>query len=137
MGTGKYSPMAARKENGIYVVSDSVEVNHYYFEGTADQVKANIDLVVERAIAEGMVGEGTFDFSIETGYYDNPELRVSYYFNRTENVKERDKREAAENKVKAEAAAKRKAAAEKKKLKEDAEYAEFLRLTEKFGVFKK
>lgn len=132
--------MAARKENGIYVVYlvyDSVEVNRYDFEGTADQVKANIDLVVERAIAEGMVGEGTFDFSIETGYYDNPTLMVSYYFNRTETVKERDKREAAENKVKAEAAAKRKAAAEKKKLKEDAEYAEFLRLKEKFGVFEK
>jgi predicted alpha/beta superfamily hydrolase len=60
------------------------------------------------------------------------ELRVKYYFTRVENDKERSTREAAEAKVKAEKSAKRKVAAEKKRLKADAEYAEFLRLKEKF-----
>jgi hypothetical protein len=125
--------MVARKENGIYVVSDSFDVNRYEFDGTADQLKANIDLVVEKASAMGMVGEGFFDMEVGSDYYDGGyELRIKYYFTRVENGKERAAREAAEAEVKAEKSAKRKAAAEKKKLKGDAEYAEFLRLKEKF-----
>ena len=128
--------MIARKENGIYVVNDSFEVNRYDFDGTADQLKANIDLVVEKARAMGMLKEGTFDVEINH-YYHHPEIIVKYYFTRVENNKERATREAVEAKVKAEKTAKRKAAAEKKKLKDDAEYAEFLRLKEKFGVLEK
>lgn len=129
--------MVARKENGLYVVSDSFDVNRYDFDGTADQLKANIDLVVEKARAMGMVEEGTFDMEVGRDYYDGYELRIKYYFTRVENDKERAMREAAEAKVKAEKSAKRKAAAEKKKLKADAEYVEFLRLKEKFGVLEK
>ena len=129
--------MASRKENGIYVVSDSFEVNRYDFDGTADQLKANIDLVVEKARDMGMVGQGTFDMEVGSDYYDGYELRIKYYFTRVENDKERAMREDVEAKVKAEKSAKRKAAAEKKKLKADAEYAEFLRLKEKFGVLEK
>lgn len=138
--------MVARKENGIYVVSESFEVDRDDFYGTADQLKASIDLVVEKARAMGMVGEGTFDMGVERDYpyfgQNSYELRIIYYFTRVENDKERATREAAEAKVKAAAeakvkaavSAKRKAAAEKKKLKDDAEYAEFLRLKERFGV---
>lgn len=131
--------MTARKENGIYVVRDEFEVNRYDFDGTADQLKANIDLVVEKARAKGMVGDGTFDFDIETrGYYDDYyEIKVTYYFDRTETEKEKAAREKVEAKLKEEAAKKRKATAEKKKLKADDEYAEFLRLKEKFGVLEK
>jgi len=130
--------MVARKENGIYVVSDAFEVNRYDFDGTADQLKTNIDLVVEKALAMGMVGEGSFDIDTSRGYYnDDYEIKITYYFTRVENDKERGDREAAEAKVKAVAAAKRKAAAEKKKLQNDAEYAEFLRLKEKFGAIEK
>lgn len=128
--------MVARKENGLYVVSDSFDVNRYDFDGTADQLKANIDLVVEKARDMGMVGQGTFDMEVGGDYYDG-ELRIKYYFTRVENDKERAMREDVEAKVKAEKSAKRKAAAEKKKLKADAEYAEFLRLKEKFGVLEK
>lgn len=125
--------MTARKENGIYVVRDEFEVNRYDFDGTAEQLKANIDLVVEKARAKGMVGDGTFDFDIESrGYYDDYEIKVTYYFDRTETEKEKAAREKVEAKLKEEAAKKRKATAEKKKLKADAEYAEFLRLKEKF-----
>lgn len=114
---------------GIYVVADSFEVERYDFDGTADKLKANIDLVVEKARAVGMVGEGSFDFEVRSSYYDGYELVVKYYFDRVENDKERAAREDAEAKRKAAASAKRKAAAEKKKLKAD---AEFLRLKEKF-----
>jgi hypothetical protein len=129
--------MLARKENGLYVVSDTFDVNRYDFDGTADQLKANIDLVVEKARAMGMVGQGTFDMEVGSDYYDGYELRIKYYFTRVENDKERAMREDVEAKVKAEKSAKRKDAAEKKKLKEDAEYTEFLRLKEKFGVLEK
>lgn len=127
--------MTARKENGIYVVRDEFEVNRYDFDGTADQLKANIDLVVEKARAKGMVGDGTFDFGLERGYYDDDyEIKVTYYFDRTETEREKAAREKAEAKVKEMATEKRKRAAEARKLKKDAEYAEFLRLKEKFGV---
>ena len=60
--------MTARKENGIYVVRDVMEVNRYDFDGTtADELKTNIDLIIDKARAKGMVGEGRFDFDIEIG----------------------------------------------------------------------
>jgi len=49
-----------------------------------------------------------------------------------EDAKEKATREKAETKAKEAAAAKRKANAEAKKLKDDLDYAEFLRLKEKF-----
>lgn len=124
--------MVARKENGIYVVGDSFDVNRYDFDGTAESVKTNIDLVVEKARAAGMVGGGSFDFEVCNSYYDGSELVVKYYFSRVENDNERVMREDAEAKAKAEKSAKRKAIAEKEKLKDDVEYVEFLRLKEKF-----
>ena len=130
--------MAARKENGIYVVRENMSVNRYDFDGTAEDLKCNIDLIVDKARAMGMVGEGRFDFELELerDYYDNRrgcDIIVSYYFDRSENDKEKEKREEAEAKAKEKAAIKRKKAAEARKLKKDAEYAEFLRLKEKFG----
>ena len=121
----------ARKENGIYVVRETMEVNRYDFDGTADELKANIDLIVEKARAKGMVGEGRFDFDVERDY-DCYTLSVTYDFDRMENAKERATREKAEAKLKEIAAKKRKKAAEARKLKKDEEYAEFLRLKEKF-----
>lgn len=129
--------MAYKNKDGIWVVGDSIECDRYSFETTAERLKEYLDSVVADATSRGMVDEGSFDFTIENSYYDGHELRVKYCFTRTENDKERSTREAAEAKVKAEAAAKRKAAAEKKKLKNDAEYQEFLRLKEKFGAIEK
>ena len=127
--------MARKNENGIYVNYDKVICDRYGFEGTADSVKAYIDEIVEKAKVKGMVGEGRFDFSVGRGYYDDDyELNVTYEFDRVETEKEKATREKAEAKRKEEAAKKRKATAEAKKLKADAEYAEFLRLKEKFSV---
>jgi len=125
--------MTARKENGIYVVRETIEVSRYEFDGTAEDLKRNIDLIVEKANAKGMINEGRFDFDLERGYYaDDYEIKVTYDFDRVENEKEKAKREDAEAKMKEAASKKRKAAAEARKLKKDAEYAEFLRLKEKF-----
>lgn len=123
--------MSYRKGNGIWVVCDRFNVNRDDFEGTPDRVKANIDLVVEKARKLGMVSEGCFDISIRSEYgYE--EVELEFVFERTETDRERAAREKAEAEEKAAAAAKRKSAAEKRKLKADAEYAEFLRLKEKF-----
>ena len=125
--------MNARKENGIYVVRETMEVSRYEFDGTAEDLKRNIDLIVERANAKGMINEGRFDFDLERGYYDDDyEIKVAYNFNREENDKEKATREKIEAKLKEDVAAKRKKAAEARKLKKDAEYAEFMRLKEKF-----
>ena len=125
--------MTARKENGIYVVRETMEVSRYEFDGTAEDLKRNIDLIVERANAKGMINEGRFDFDLERGYYDDDyEIKVAYNFNREENDKEKASREKIEAKLKEDVAAKRKKAAEARKLKKDAEYAEFMRLKEKF-----
>ena len=106
------------------MVCETMEVNRCDFvDGTGDDLKANIDSVIEKARARGMVGVGRFDFEVVGG--DDYELKVSYYFDRRENEKEK----AAREKV-----------AEARKLKkdaesasfEDAEYAEFLRLKAKF-----
>lgn len=123
----------ARKVEGEWLVRDEFEVSRYDFEGTADEVKANIDLVVEKARAKGMVGEGRFDMTTVREYYDDYDIKLTYYFDRMETDKEKASREKAEAKRKADAAAKRKADAEKRKLKKDAEYAEYERLKAKFG----
>lgn len=128
--------MSRKNEDGIYVNYDIIHCDRWSFEGTAESVKAYIDSIVEKAKEKGMVGEGRFDFSVNE-YYDEYELNVKYEFDRVETEKEKEKREKAEAKLKEAAAAKRKAAAEKRKLKNDAEYAEFLRLKEKFGAIEK
>jgi hypothetical protein len=130
--------MTTRKENGVWLVREALDVNRYDFDGTAEELKANIDLVVEKARAMGMVGEGWFDLDLTRGYYDGgDDVKITYNFDRAENEKEKATREKAAAKRKETAAAKRKATAEAKKLKADAEYAEFLRLKEKFEVLNK
>jgi hypothetical protein len=125
--------MGSRKnKDGIYVVSDYIECDRYSFEGTASDVKAYIDHIVEKASKDGMVDEGKFDFNVYSSYYDSAELTIKYYFDRVENEKERNKREKEESAVKAAAAAKRRKAAEKAKLKNDADYAKYLELKKKF-----
>ena len=126
--------MSRKNEDGIYVNYDSISCDQYSFEGTAESVKAYIDSVVETAKTKGMVGEGRFDFGVTRAYYDDYVLCVSYEFDRVETEKEKATREKAEAKRKEDATTKRKAAAEAKKLKADVEYAEFLRLKEKFGA---
>jgi hypothetical protein len=123
----------ARKVDGVWLVRDEFVVSRYDFEGTADEVKACIDLAVDKARAMGMVDEGRFDLTTQRGYYsDDYEIVMTYYFERTETDKEKASREKIEAKMKADAAAKRKKAAEKRKLKKDAEFAEYERLKEKF-----
>jgi hypothetical protein len=130
--------MSRKNEDGIYVNYERFDCDRYCFEGTAESVKAYIDTMVEAAKAKGMVGEGRFDFDVGRGYYgDDYELSVTYGFDRVETEKEKATREKAEAKRKEAAAAKRKATVEAKKLKADAEYAEFLRLKEKFEVLNK
>ena len=128
----------ARMENGIYVVNDKFTVNRYGLEGTIDNVIKELESVRKMAVDMGMVGEGSLDISTESVYFSSDyETVITYYFTRTENDKEKLIREETEAKLKNEAAKKRKVAAEKKKLKDDAEYAEFLRLKEKFGAIEK
>ncbi len=130
--------MSRKNKDGIYVNYDSIRCDRWSFEGTAESVKAYIDSIAEKAKEKGMVDEGRFDFIVSNGYYDGEyELDVKYEFDRVETEKEKEKREKAEAKRKEAAAAKRKATAEKKKLKADAEYAEFLRLKEKFKELEK
>ncbi len=124
----------ARKENGIYVVSDKLNVDRYSLEGTLDNVIKELESVRRKAADMGMVGEGSLDISIESGYYDDDYTVITYCFDRVENEKEKTIREKVEALERDRAATKRKAAAEKKKLKDNAEYAEFLRLKEKFGA---
>ena len=125
----------ARKVNGIYVVSDKLIVNRYSLEGTLDNVIKELESVRRMATDMGMVGEGSLDIYTESVYYSSDyETVITYCFDRVENDKEKLIREETEAKLKNEAAKKRKVAAEKKKLKDDAEYAEFLRLKEKFGA---
>lgn len=123
--------MLARKENGIYVVDDSFEVSCCDFDGTSTEVKSNIDLVVEKALGMGIVGEGRFDVDLEYSW-NEPKIVVSYNFTRTEKEKERTLREKIEAKLREEKSTARKVAAAKRKLKSDADYNEFLRLKEKF-----
>lgn len=127
--------MSRKNEDGVYVNYDSISCDRYSFETTAESLKEYIDSVVEAAKAKGMVGEGRFDFSVGRGYYDDDYiLNVAYDFERVETEKEKAAREKAEAKRKEAVAEKRRATIEAKKLKADAEYAEFLRLKEKFGA---
>ena len=125
--------MAARCKDGVWVVAESIKVDHWSMDGaTADAVKDMIDDAVARAREQGMVGEGVFSIeTVDDGFYtESWTTRITYDYNRAETEQERARREAAEAKRKA---AKRKAAAEKRKLKKDAEYAEYRRLKAKFG----
>jgi hypothetical protein len=125
--------MNSRKENGIWVVRQSLGVSREDLEGTAENIKLCIDLVVERARKMGMIGEGMFDIRASKDYYNfDYTIGIEYVFDREENDREKRKREMAEAKLKEKEAAKRKSAAEKRKMKADAEYAEYLRLKEKF-----
>lgn len=125
--------MSFKNAAGIYVNWDKITCNRYSFEGTAEDVKAYIDEVVKAAEAKGMVSEGRFDISTTRGYYDDDwETNIVYEFEREETEKEKATREKAEAKRKADATAKRRANAEMKKLKADGEYAEYMRLKEKF-----
>jgi hypothetical protein len=125
--------MSRKNKNGIYVNNDRIVCDRYSFEGSAESVKTYIDYIVAEARKKGMIDDGRFDISSSRGYYvDDDEISIYYEFDRTETEKEKISREKAETKHKEEAAKKRKAAADAKKLKTDAEYAEFLRLKEKF-----
>ena len=126
--------IARKNENGVYVTWDSIRCSRYSFEGTAESLKAYIDSIVEEANAKGMISDGSFDISMNRGFYDDCELDISYEFIRVENDKERATREKAEAAEKARKDKDRKKAAEKRKLKTDAEYAEYERLKAKFEV---
>ena len=127
--------MARKDENGEWTVSAELVVNRYDFEGTIEQIKANLDRVREEALALGMTGEGYIDMLVNRSYYgDDYDLEIVYRFNRLETDEERARREDLERRDREAAKAKRRAAAEKKRLKEDPEYAEFERLKAKFGV---
>lgn len=127
--------MARKNEDGIYVVSDKLNVERYNIEGSIYSIIEELNNIREIAVGMGMVGEGDLDIDTERGYYDDDYgVVITYCFDRVENDKEKLIREETEAKVKNEAAKKRKAAAEKKKLKDNAEYVEFLRLKEKFGA---
>lgn len=126
--------MARKDENGEWTVRAELAVNRYDFEGTVEQIKANLDAVRNKAVAFGMTGEGYVDISVTRGYYgDDYDLEIVYRFNRSETEEERARREDLERRDREAAKAKRKAAAEKKRLKEDPEFAEFERLRAKFG----
>lgn len=122
--------LANKDKDGEWVVREEITIDRYDLEGTIDSIYAALNQVRDRARAMGMKGEGTVDLSVR---YDGYEPEVRYYFSRYETDQERERREAAEAKLKDEAKAKRRAAAEKRKLKNDPEYAEFERLKAKFG----
>ena len=93
--------MSYRNENGIWVVCDRFNVNRDDFEGTPDRIKANIDLIVEKARKLGMVSEGSFDISIRSYEYGYEEVEIEFVFERTETDRERAAREKAEAEEKA------------------------------------
>ena len=129
--------MSRKNEDGVYVVRAELTVDRYSLEGNLDYVIKELESVRKQATDMGMVGEGSLDISTDSGYYNDTNIMITYYFDRAEDEKEKAAREAAEVKAKDDAAKKRKATVEAKKLKTDAEYAEFLRLKEKFGVLEK
>ena len=117
-------------EDGIYVVSDSINMYRYSMEGSIESMIEYLNTIHLEAVARGMVGEGSIDFSTSRGYYDSVELEITFDFVRTETEKERIKREAAEAKAIED---KKAEAARKRQLKKDAEWKEFQRLKAKFG----
>lgn len=126
--------MARKDSNGEWTVGAELPVDRYNFEGTVEQIKANLDRVREEALALGMTSEGYVDISVSRGYYgDDYDMEIVYRFNRTETAGERARREELERYDREAAKAKRRAAAERKRLKEDPEFAEFERLKAKFG----
>ena len=116
----------ARKIDGQWLVADSITLDRYDFEGSAESLKATIDDVVDRARMMGMVDDGRFDVSIFRYSYDESGLDIKYYFDRVESDLERSDREEA-------TALAKKQKALKKRMETDTEYAEFLRLQAKFG----
>lgn len=126
----------ASKINGEWLIGESIAIDRYSVEGTIEEVKANLDRIRLNAVAMGMWGEGYLDISLTDTFYGDVELDIAYRFNRTENEEERARRAEVERREREAAKAKRKAAAERKKIKTDPEYAEFLRLKEKFGEVK-
>jgi hypothetical protein len=124
----------ARKVDGVWLVRDEIGVSRYDLEGTIEEVIACLNLVKEKAVSLGMTDEGRLDVEVGSDFYGGYELRVKYYFDRSENDKERALREKAEAAEKDRKAKDRKKAAEKRKLKADAEYAEYERLKAKFEV---
>ena len=124
----------ARKVDGVWLVRDEIGLNRYDLDGTIEEVTACLNLVKEKAVSLGMTDEGRLDFDVGSDFYGGYELRVRYYFDRSENDKERATREKAEAAEKDRKAKERKKAAEKRKLKADAEYAEYERLKAKFEV---
>ena len=126
--------IARKNENGVYVTYDNISCSRYSFEVTAESLKAYIDSIVEEANSKGMIGDGIFDISVSSGFYNDCDLNITYEFNRVETDKERATREKAEAAEKDRKAKERKKAAEKRKLKADAEYAEYERLKAKFEI---
>jgi hypothetical protein len=125
---------AFKNHEGFWVVAETIKMSSYDLEGSVESIKAALDEVYDRAIAKGMVNEGTVNISARRGFYsDDYEIEVEYNFTRAETKQELDTRLANEAKLKDAAAAKRKAAAQKRKLRNDPEYAEFERLRAKFG----
>lgn len=122
-----------KNKSGIWVVSDSINVNHYELEDSITNVIKALEFLKSEAESKGMVGEGYLDMRIEDTYYNGKQLAIKYYFDRVETDKEKDAREKVEAMVKANAAAARKKKAEQKKLKADAEFTEYERLKAKFG----
>ena len=120
----------ARKINGEWLIADSITLDRYDFEGSAESIKASIDDVVNRARMMGMVDDGRFNIWNASGGYDGDNsVEINYYFDRKETDVERSDREA-------EAAYQKKQKALKKKLQSDSEYEEFVRLKAKFGDLK-
>jgi hypothetical protein len=124
----------ARKVDGVWLIRDEMDVNRWDLEGTIEEVIACLNLIKEKAVSLGMTDEGRLDFEAGSDFYGGYELRVKYYFDRSENDKERALREKAEAAEKDRKAKDRKKAAEKRKMKADAEYAEYERLKAKFEV---
>ena len=122
-----------KNKSGIWVVSDSINVDRYDLEGSITNVIKVLEFLKSEAESDGMVGEGYLDICIEDTYYNGKELLIKYCFDRVETDKEKDAREKVEAMVKANAAAARKKKAEQKKLKADAEFTEYERLKAKFG----
>jgi hypothetical protein len=107
---------------------DSIQCDEYSFQSTAKNVKKYIDLIVQQAKEKSMIGEGVFVSRIYHDY-DTSYVIFSYEFERSETEEEKLNREKIEADLKAK---KLKQDAAKRKMKKDAEYAEFLRLKEKF-----
>lgn len=105
----------------IVTIYDTIICDDYTFYGTADEIKKQINEVLEKADSKGMIEEGVFDVVLEDDYYGSKRIKIEYRFKRLETEEEKTKRIERDAEVK-----------KARKLKESADYAEFLRLKEKF-----